>query len=57
MIYPCKFPKNDVTHRSSPNCRSVSINLLEKNIKLIEQNLRKFTFKYLINTYYHRKYI
>ena len=57
MLYPCKFPGNDVTQRSSTNRRSDSINLLQQNVKHVEQNLRKITFKYVISTYYHCGYI
>ena len=57
MTYPCMFPRNDVKHRSSTNHRSVSKKKLWKNIKLVEQNLGKITFKYVISTYFHHGYI
>ena len=38
MIYLYKFPRNDITHHSSTNRISASINLLLKNIKHVEQN-------------------
>ena len=35
-IYLCKFPRNDVTHRSSTNRRSISINLWGGGIKRVD---------------------
>ena len=39
MLYLYKFPRNEVTHRSSTNWMSVSINLLLKNIYFKKQNV------------------